>query len=110
MDDNDFDNTSILDLSNDWQYQIAQFFDLCKEQMLRNRHKGMRETWTAQSLDAQLLSLQVSVAELRTALAYGVDVPDKAADVANWGFIIQDNFHHNPELIGLPPTKRFTSD
>lgn len=86
---------------------LSSFIGICFRQIVRNWHKGGRDRWTSDSLDGQMLRLNISVQELRTALAYGVDVDEKAADVANWAFIIQDNWYNNPTLKGLPPEKRF---
>lgn len=80
------------------------FCVLMVHQMIRNSHKGFRDKWFSESLDKQLLTLQMSVAELRTAITYGIDVEDKAADVANWAAIIADNWKNNPRshVGGVP--------
>lgn len=100
-------DTPEFDTDQSFKELFVQFSQTMLAQVERNRHKGMRKVWTAQDLDAQMLRLNISVQELRTALAYGVDVEDKAADCAVWSFMIWDNFTNNPELIGLPPGKRF---
>lgn len=76
-----------------------KFFELMKAQMERNGHRKFREKWFNEPLDLQLTTLQMSIAELRTALVYGIDVEDKAADVANWACIIMDHVINGRGLL-----------
>jgi hypothetical protein len=79
----------------------GQFFQLMCAQMVRNTHKGWRKGYFNQSLDQQMQILKMDVAEARIALAYGIDVADKLADVANLCAIILDNYKNNPHVGGF---------
>ena len=94
----------------EWLTQHGLFTDLMIAQMERNSHKGMREAWIGYPLEQSMTQLQISIAELRTALAYGVDVDEKAADVGNWAYIVQDCFYNNPTLRGIPANARFSGE
>lgn len=89
---------------------FTKFTSLMHLQMERNSYKGMRDAWLDYPLEKCVTILQMSVQELRTALAYGHDVEEKAADVANWAWIIQDKFWHGPDMIGQPTNRRFTGE
>jgi hypothetical protein len=80
------------------------FFARMAEQMRRNQHKGFQDTWFNEPLSKQLSVLHQSVEEVRVALAYGNDVEDKLADVANWACIMYDNYVNNPasHIGGVP--------
>lgn len=60
------------------------------ERIRLNKHKGLRKAWLKYSVDGTLIELQMNKEELRIALAYGVDVLDKAADVAVDALMIWD--------------------
>src|SRR5688572_30361236 len=103
-------NTRLWNADPQWQKQMSEFWIAMRVQMERNEHKGMRDSWLKYNLDAAFQHLNMSVQELRLAVAMGIDIQDKAVDVANWPFIIWDNFYNNPANIGglIPPEKRFT--
>lgn len=89
---------------SEWEVKLADQCNLVRTMILRNAHKGMRDVWTNQSWDDQLISLNISVQELRLALVYGVDVDEKAADIMAWAYIIADNWAHNAgiDVAGRP--------
>lgn len=93
-----------------WVIELDNFTQLMMDQIKRNAHKGMREAWLEYPLEKTLVYLQISIAELRTALAYGLDVEEKAADVAVYAFILQDVFNNNPALKGIPSDSRYSGD
>jgi len=74
---------------------VDQFVHYMLRRIDQNKHKGMREAWTNDDWEQQLIELQQNVSELRMAIAYGNDVADKAADVANNALMIWDNWHTN---------------
>jgi hypothetical protein len=76
-------------------HELSDFMHTMALQSDRNWHKGGRDTWLETSFEIFLTSLQISIAELRTALTYGVDVDEKAADVANYAFYIWDQWCNN---------------
>ena len=93
------------------QWEIYEkFTTLGAKQIEHNSHKGMRDAWLDYPLEQTLINLKMSVEELRVAAAYGIDVNEKAADVAVWAFIFQDIFFNSPVFTGLPTTKRFTGE
>jgi hypothetical protein len=77
--------------------QLDTFRDLMASQTTRNWHKGGREAWLKDGVDFDkyLLEAQINLQELRIALAYGKDVGEKAADVANDVFYLWDAFQNN---------------
>jgi hypothetical protein len=92
-----------------WIQDMDEFHNLMQKQIERNAHKGMQESWLAYPLEKCMIQLQISQEELRVALAHGVDVDDKAADVANWSFIIQNIFYKS-SLARVHPNARFSGD
>lgn len=68
----------------------------------QNSHKGLRTAWTNKDWEAQLIELNMNVYEMRGAMTFGVDVLDKAADVAVDAFILWDNWHSNAGIANLP--------
>lgn len=87
-----------------WTQILADFMEVMEEQTTRNMHKGGREAWLGE-IDKYLLEAQQNLAELRIALAYGKDVAEKAADVANDMFYIYDTW------INVDPMQRgFTGE
>lgn len=83
---------------------LGDFMEVMQKQTSRNWHKGGREAWLG-GIDKYLQEAQQNLAELRIALAYGNDVAEKAADVANDMFYIYDSW------TNLPPMERgFTGE
>lgn len=107
-------NLTNVDPQSEWEKKLDEFFHAMKQQIMLNSHKGMRDAWLSNPLEDQVISIKINTQELRTALAYGVDVLDKAADVAVWSFFVWDNFANNskwgPEGRTTPPDKRFTGE
>jgi hypothetical protein len=94
----------------EWEEKLDEFLALMKKQILRNSHKGMRDAWLDYPLEGDVQAVKMSVEEARLAMAYGIDVDEKWADVAVWAFISSDAFHNNPALRGIPLHKRFTGE
>ena len=95
---------------DEWRKQLEHFKALMIHQIERNSHKGMCQAWLQNNLEQYLIELQMNLAELRIALAYGQDVGDKAADVAVDAFIVWDLFTNSPRFHGIPENQRFDGE